>query len=522
MNITLPLTSSRSPLWEGKLIYPVITWKCVHNDPKNRSSPENCSQVITTGCTLKGRLTVAPPVPDLEKCAACAVNYSAIHNCSAVQRQQACTLPPGLRRSDETKPIVCNEALMRRTCFPKPVKPPAKLSASSSQCVTFVLAPREKTEFVDVGKLIDTMNHATWNLPAGNYTITLALKDAEHGKMRTLGVFPSNNAPLQILTDASTRASRRMRVRASDFWELYPKLKAVKKTLAVKCPGCKPPTDVPIFASTFQRDIPQGGFSPKGGTGQPDPKYKAAQAEFESMFAISPTDVNSGVCANRSQLCVSKDAWRTDWGYLDLRGFVPKTPTASSADEVDVTCEVDGRASLCAEGIDNQDVNLRPYGALTNRRSPGMTLAAKLQTYIDAGVAGKIRAIKLGDEISLPRPSGNDTDAMFHTWAKQQGLAPKDIGCTGFDPSCKWNVSIATVHSNAALYYYSNKYKNDFGIHSGYKNATAIINKMLPNALAGANYGPTVCAVKGGSCMSYLPETFKWIRAFRAGTFTLP
>ena len=27
--------------------------------------------------------------------------------------------------------------------------------------MTFVLAPREKTGFVDVGKLIDTMNHAT-------------------------------------------------------------------------------------------------------------------------------------------------------------------------------------------------------------------------------------------------------------------------------------------------------------------------------------------------------------------------
>jgi hypothetical protein len=192
----------------------------------------------------------------------------------------------------------CNEALMRRACFPKPARPPAKLSASASQCVTFVIAPREKTDFVDVGRLIDTMNHATWNLPVGNYTITLALKDGA-GKMQPLGVFPSNNAPLQILTDASTRASGRVRVRASDFWELYPKLKALEKTLTVKCPGCKPPTKIPIFASTFQRDMPQGGFSPEGGTGKPDPKYKAAQADFETMFAISPTDVNEGAHVHR-------------------------------------------------------------------------------------------------------------------------------------------------------------------------------------------------------------------------------
>ena len=283
---------------EGKLIYPVVTWKCVHIDPKNRSSPDNCTQVIASGCSIiGGKVTVAPPGPDLKKCAACAVNYSAIHNCSAAQRKQACAMParPG------TKTRECNEALMRRTCFPKPARPPAKLSASASQCVTFVLAPREKTDFVDVGRVIDTMNHATWNLPAGKYTITLALKDGV-GKMQPLGVFHSKNAPLQILTDASTRASGRVRVRASDFWELYPKLKALEKTLALKCPGCKPPTKVPIFALTFQRDMPQGGFSPEGGTGNSDPKYKIAQADFETIFAISPTDVNEGAHVDRALL----------------------------------------------------------------------------------------------------------------------------------------------------------------------------------------------------------------------------
>jgi hypothetical protein len=35
-----------------------------------------------------------------------------------------------------------------------------------------------------------------------------------------------------------------------------------------------------------------------------------------------------------------------------------------------------------------------------------------------------------------------------------------------------WNASIVTAHSNAALFYYSNEYKNDFCIDSGYKNAT--------------------------------------------------
>lgn len=306
MNITLPLTSSRSPLWEDKLIYPVVTWKCVHIDPKNRSSPENCTKLITTGCTAgaRGRLTVAPPAPDFKKCAACAANYSALHNCSAAQSAWACAPAGDMQPSDATAVATCSNKIedeMRRACLPKPSKPPAALPASASKCVTFVLAPRQKTEWTDVGRVIDTMNHATWNLPAGNYTLTLGLKDSTTGKMKPLGVFPSNNTPLQILTDASTRASGRVRPRAADFWELYKKLKVLESGL----PG-KPPTHIPIFASTFQRNMPQGGLGAKNGTGLPDPKYKAAQADFEAMFAISPVDVNSGVPQ------VSTTAWRTD------------------------------------------------------------------------------------------------------------------------------------------------------------------------------------------------------------------
>ena len=59
----------------------------------------------------------------------------------------------------------------------KPPKPAPPLPVGMSQCVTFNLRAQEKTDWVDVGKVIDTMNHASWNLPAGNYTLTLGLKD---------------------------------------------------------------------------------------------------------------------------------------------------------------------------------------------------------------------------------------------------------------------------------------------------------------------------------------------------------
>lgn len=198
-------------------------------------------------------------------------------------------------------------------------------------------------------------------------------------------MFPSGNAPLQILTDASTRASRRMRPRAADFWELYAKLKALEPQL----PG-KPPTSVPVFASTYQRDMPQGGLGAKNGTGRPDPKYKAAQSDFEAMFGISPVDVNEGVGSG-----VSKDAWRTQWGYLDLRGYVPKN-AASGQDKL---CDLDGRATECVDGYGRRGMHIDTIDQA--RAPPAMTLEQKLQTYIDAGVGDKIRAIKLGDEIGL-------------------------------------------------------------------------------------------------------------------------
>jgi len=174
---------------------------------------------------------------------------------------------------------------------------------------------------------------SAWNLPAGNYTITLGVRE-EAGSMTELGVFPAMGRPLQILTDASIRATKAaggVRKRAADFWELHGDLKRLEPSLAGR-----PPTHVPIFGSTYQRNFPQGGLGAVNGTGLPDPQYKAAQQEWEvrkpsfghvwdfgdsllvelqqAMFPISPVDVGQP----------EKGHWATEWGYLDLRGYVSK------------------------------------------------------------------------------------------------------------------------------------------------------------------------------------------------------
>jgi hypothetical protein len=568
MNLTLPLTSDKSPEWKGKLVYPVVAEyrgkmsvisSCggrgggsAHYAPIP-PAPDACEKCVANStqaslhnCTPTERRAACDPeaVPNPNErdpaCLACARQLHAAHNCTTTEAEEVCGKTPvkpdpesGCTKAElEHLKAQCVStctskvvATLASACQPKEPKPPPPVPASASGCVTFVLRPKEKSKWTDVGRLIDTLNHAPWNLPAGNYTITLGLREPD-ASITTLGVFPSMNAPLQILMDASTRATRRVRARATDFWELHGNLSALKPKLVGK-----PPTEVPIFATTFNRLMPGGGTGPANGTGLPDPKYAAAQKEFEDMFPISPDNVGGD--------------WRTEWGYLDLRGLVGRLgdsgpDTSSNGLQSTLASSEYTRSRALELKYNGVAVALDDFKATDDEQQPSMvsppagpTMKSTLQSFIDRGLGEKVRAIKLGDEISLPRPSAanNSADVGFHSWAKSKGLSAKDIGCDEFDAHCHYNISaprgadplVGLAQTNPALFYYSNLYANDFGIDSAYKNATAMISKMLPKALAGANYAPVSCRMGANySCMAYLPETFKWIRAFRAGTFSLP
>lgn len=114
MRITLPRTYSRSPLWKGKLVLPVVEHTQTHI---NQTHVVNTTAVVS-GCGYAG----------------------VVHMGNA----SATPLPPGL-----------------------------------SRCVTVSLPPRAVSAWVDVGMLLDSQNHAAWNLPLGNYSITLALAGRE-------------------------------------------------------------------------------------------------------------------------------------------------------------------------------------------------------------------------------------------------------------------------------------------------------------------------------------------------------
>lgn len=174
----------------------------------------------------------------------------------------------------------------------------------------------------------------------------------------------------------------------------------------------KPPKDVPVFASTFHRNTPAGGSGSINGSDVPDPKYAAAEADFENMFAISPVNTDGD--------------WHTKWGYLDLRGYVGHVESRESQPH-----------HLADENVRANERCLH--------RSPTQTLREVLQGYIDRGLASKIRAIKLGDEITLARPSGNASvvDPPYLTWAQKRGLTAEEIGCEKFDQDCHYNATFS-------------------------------------------------------------------------------
>lgn len=246
-NITLPLTASKSPLYEGKLIFPVVT--------ASRGVPE-----IVSGCGhMSGSISYEPIPPDPRICSSCAnsLPITKTMNCSFGKIASACTSAPivspdpdcvactgkaaselGCIVTDAAKacsddpihPIpgsMCSKAKLERlrteclpkcsakvvqeiarACVPKPPPPPKPVPAGASRCVTFVLAAGETSEWVDVGRLIDSMNHAPWNLPPGNYTITIGLKHS-NGSISELESFPSNNTPLQVRSIACRFPCRR-------------------------------------------------------------------------------------------------------------------------------------------------------------------------------------------------------------------------------------------------------------------------------------------------------------------------
>jgi hypothetical protein len=111
-----------------------------------------------------------------------------------------------------------------------------------SVCQVIVVPADSSSGWVDVGANMDVFNHGSWDLAAGNYTLAVGVKAGGSGggggdeaieqiaffnatgtldgECLPAGVMGPKPGPcaMQLLFDASTRSSRRMRHQTDDFW----------------------------------------------------------------------------------------------------------------------------------------------------------------------------------------------------------------------------------------------------------------------------------------------------------------
>jgi len=129
----------------------------------------------------------------------------------------------------------------------------------------------------------------------------------------------------------------------------------------------------------------------------------------------------------------------------------------------------------------------------------------------------KIATVSLGDEISLPKPRGQQVNEDFVRWLKAQDITPSDVTISSevWD-GVTFSTTPETKSSDPALYYWSRKYQHHYGIQKT-KERTDILRKHLPNAGIGANYSPHYPAPH-----RYLGEVFKWVTPFRQEAMTQP
>ena len=120
-------------------------------------------------------------------------------------------------------------------------------------------------------------------------------------------LFDSVKTGTEMVFDANTRGTRRMRHNADDFFEIVDQLKEQGVVAG------KPPSIVPIYSSTF----PNGSDSGPSGVGPARDGYASKQREFVAAFFARN---NSCLCDNPSG-CDSVDQ-TADYQSLYLGAYV--------------------------------------------------------------------------------------------------------------------------------------------------------------------------------------------------------
>ncbi|MGE0609357.1 MAG: beta-galactosidase trimerization domain-containing protein [Pirellulales bacterium] len=161
------------------------------------------------------------------------------------------------------------------------------------------VSPGGKSEWIEVGGLLDTLNDGQLTFTAQgealNYSLEFGVKTAA-GEIKPIAKFDGTEAKLPLAFHADTRYSHLLRHQEQVLFDLLDYLKAQPQ-------GGKPPVRTPLYAATFK---------PTGSA-----KHQAAAKEFRAMFGILPPDDSEPTAANGEPR-----------GYIDVRGV----PTEMLAD----------------------------------------------------------------------------------------------------------------------------------------------------------------------------------------------
>ena len=400
------------------------------------------------------------------------------------------------------------------------VFPPFK-AVQGPNCTRVKLQPGAVSEWTEVGSNFDTLMFGTWEIPrlkhcatspgagaiegcpsnrTSNFSVAFAVVKEEtsrrggggatidEGQLDLLGgAFINNNYSLQVLLDASTRATRRVRPEGSDLTEILAVLDSEPPS-ALSVKPSQNRSAVPFYATTFSAHSSRStavGFrdaaalGPMPGRSPPSVVYNKSRARFLSYYNLTGTAFGQSAVGS----------------WADAPAF-------------------DKMLSLvCWACPPHWDPISDP-----NSSAIELIVNGTMQALIRRGV-NRINDpfVTMGDEITVQMVPNNATNlpAAFQRWAETRGLSLSDMRCQSwhdcFLPSCLTNTSIPCSVANASVattyperHYYSSLFAHDYGIEA-YRTMSRMTRKLVPHMHTTANFSPLLTQVRATPrCSAYL------------------
>lgn len=356
----------------------------------------------------------------------------------------------------------------------------------------------QSSDWIEVGSLLDTYNHGTWNFPRGTYKVDIGIASSDIQRngggsssypnsspdIEQISTFSAHNTSLQLQVDASTRATRRVRDQHASFFSIVDAMEQHAKVVPLS-PHGKKATNMPFYARAFAPDSElTGGLDVLVSTAKP------------STYSNPPTQANYNATVAKFLSWYPK-LEHGDGGLNNSERFALSGPFLGAP-----YCAFNAPPFGCEHQLNATLTERIAAGALDN---PGTLVIEVTDELRMGGIVGK------GSNSSKSKAFNNCTstacvDGLFADWAKTRQI--KDVKC----PGGHYNSSVSMAIESPRCFSYSTMFLHDTAIMA-YKAFTDATLQRIPLALVGANFSPD---------HMHGSPVFQFIRAFREGSFNLP